>query len=400
MPTVMTRMLTTKTGNDAMAEAMRQINPDVVAAYPITPSTVIMETFAAYLANGEVDTELVTVESEHSAMSACVGAAAAGARVMNATSANGLALMFEILAVAAGLRLPLVLGVANRALSSPLNIHGDHNDAYGVREAGWIQLFSENAQEVYDNMVQAVRISEHPDVRTPVMVNMDGFQTSHCAENLFVEPDSLVQEFIGGAYKPPFTTLLDVYHPTTMGAYDLPNWLFEHKREQHQGMLNAYEVIRAVGREYGEKTGRAYDFVEKYRLDDAEFALVAMNATCGTVKEVVDELRSEGVKAGLLKIRLFRPFPFDDVASALKNLKAVAVLDRMVPNGAMGGVLFNECRSALYNYAIKPAIVNYIYGIGGRDLLPRHIRSAFMRLVDIDKTGEIGPHVDFLNLRE
>ncbi|HUX06506.1 MAG TPA: pyruvate ferredoxin oxidoreductase, partial [Acidobacteriota bacterium] len=209
MPTVTEKLKTTKDSNAAMGEAMRQINPDVICAYPITPSTPIMETFAMYLADGEVDTELVAVESEHSAMSACVGAAAAGARVMNATAANGLALMFEILCVASGLRLPLVLGIANRPISSPLNIHGDHYDTYGVREAGWIQLYSENAQETYDNMIQAVRISEHPDVRTPVMVCMDGFQSSHCAENIVIEPDKFVTDFVG-TYKPSYTTFLDV----------------------------------------------------------------------------------------------------------------------------------------------------------------------------------------------
>jgi pyruvate ferredoxin oxidoreductase alpha subunit len=391
--------MVTKTGNDSMAEAMRQVNPDVVAAYPITPSTNIMETFAAYVADGEIDTELVTVESEHSAMSACVGAAAAGARVMNATAANGLALMFEILCVASGLRLPLVLGIANRPISAPLNIHGDHYDTYGCREAGWIQFYSESNQEVYDNMIQAVRVSEHPDVRTPVMVCMDGFQTSHNAENLFVEPDSFVQEFIG-EYHPPFTTLLDVNNPTSMGAYDLPNYLFEHKREQHEGIMNAYKVIKEVGKEFGDKTDRYYGFLEEYRMEDAEFAVVAMSATCGTAKDVADELRSEGIKAGVVKVRCFRPFPYEEIAEALKNCKAVAALDRMFPNGAQGSPLYNEIRSSLYSFAIKPAIVNYIYGIGGRDLLPRHIRQAFLRLVDIDKTGDVGPIIDYLNLRE
>ena len=399
MPVVTERFKTTKDGNSAMGEAMRQINPDVICAYPITPSTPIMETFAAYLADGEVDTELVAVESEHSALSACVGAAAAGARVMNATAANGLALMFELLCVCSGLRLPMVLGIANRPISSPLNIHGDHNDTYGVREAGWIQFYSENSQEVYDNMIQAVRVAEHPDVRTPVMVCMDGFQTSHCVENIFIEPDAWVRDFIG-EFTPSYTTLLDVEHPTTMGAYDLPNWLFEHKREQHEGMLHAPAVIEAVGKEFGEATGRNYGFLEKYRLDDAEVALVAMNATCGTTKEVVDELRESGRKAGMLKVRCYRPFPYEQVAEALKPVKAVAALDRQFPMGAQGGPLFNEIRSALFDFAIKPVVVNYVYGIGGRDLLPRNIKQAYERLFGIVETGEIGSYVDYLNLRE
>ena len=399
MPEVKERLKTVKDSNSSMGEAMRQINPEVICAYPITPSTGIMETFASYVANGEVDTELVTVESEHSAMSACVGAAAAGARVMNATAANGLALMFEILCVASGLRLPLVLGIANRPISSPLNIHGDHYDTYGVREAGWIQLYSENSQETYDNMIQAVRISEHPDVRCPVMVCMDGFQSSHCAENIVIEPDAFVKEFVGPC-RPAYTTFLDVENPTTMGAYDLPNYLFEHKREQGQGLLNAPAVIEAVGKEFGEATGRPYGFVEEYRLDDAEYAVVAMNATCGTAKDTVDALRDEGIKAGLLKVRVYRPFPYAIVAEALKPLKAVACLDRMMPNGAQGGPLFNECRSALYDFAVKPTVINYIYGIGGRDLQPKHLRQAFKRLADIGESGEIGPYVDYLNLRE
>jgi len=399
MPVVTERLNTTRDGNAAMAESMRQINPDVIAAYPITPSSNIMEHFASFVAAGEIDSELVTVESEHSALSACIGAAAAGARVMNATAANGLALMFEMLCICAGLRLPMVLGIANRAISSPLNIHGDHYDTYGVREAGWVQFYSENPQEVYDNMIQAVRVAEHADVRTPVMVCMDGFQTSHCVENILIEPDDVVREFIG-EFKPPYTTLLDIDHPTTMGAYDLPNWLFEHKREQHEGVLHSSAVIEKVGREFGELTGRHYGFVEGYRLDGAEVAIVAMSATCGTAKDVVDELREEGHKVGLLKVRCYRPFPYGSVAEALKPLKAVAALDRMIPNGAQGGPLFNEIRSALYDYAIKPMVINYVYGIGGRDLLPGNIRQAFSRLEEIAKTGEVGPYVDFLNLRE
>lgn len=399
MPVVTERLNTTRDGNAAMAEAMRQINPDVICAYPITPSSNIMEHFASFVANGEIDSELVTVESEHSALSACIGSAAAGARVMNATAANGLALMFEMLCVCAGLRLPMVLGIANRAISSPLNIHGDHNDTYGVREAGWIQLYSENAQEVYDNMIQAVRVAEHPDVRTPVMVCMDGFQTSHCVENLLIEPDDVVRGFVG-EFKPPYTTLLDVEHPTTMGAYDLPNWLFEHKREQHEGLLRAPAVIEAVGAEFGAATGRHYGFLEQYRLDDADYALVAMSATTGTAKEVVDELRDEGHKVGLLKVRCYRPFPYELVAGALKNVRVVAALDRHIPSGAQAGPLFVEIRSALYDYAVKPTVIDYIYGIGGRDLQPSHLRQAFTRLAEIEKTGEVGPHVDFLNLRE
>jgi len=386
------------TGDDAIAEAMRQINPHVVAAYPITPSTQIVETFARFAANGEVDTEFVAVESEHSAMSACVGAAAGGGRVMTATGSQGLAYMFEVLGVASGLRLPIVAAIGNRALNSPLSIHGDHSDTMAARDMGWIQLYSENGQEAYDNIIQAIRISEHPKVRTPVLVGIDGFQTTHMVETLTVEPDEVVKKFIG-EYIPSYP-MLDIDNPVLYGAADRPDYYMEHKRSQLEGMIDAPEVIRQIGKEYGELTGRHYGMVEEYRMEDADYAIVVMSATAGTTKDVVDQMREEGVAAGLLKVRAFRPFPVEEVASSLSRTKCVAVLDRCAPGGAQGGPLFLEVRAALYEGKSPPQVINYIYGLGGKDLPLRHIKGVYLRLREIARTGERGKLIDFLNLRE
>ncbi|MFA7635087.1 MAG: pyruvate ferredoxin oxidoreductase, partial [Bacillota bacterium] len=310
-----------KTGNEAVAEAMRQINPDVVAAYPITPQTEIVQIFSSFVANGKVDTEFVTVESEHSAMSATVGAASAGARSMTATSANGLAFMWEIVYIAAGMRLPIVMPVVNRALSGPLNIHCDHSDTMGARDSGWIQLFSENAQEAYDNAVQAPRIAENPDVKLPVMVTMDGFIISHAMEVMEILEDEKVREFIGKYV--PENPLLDVDNPVTLGPVDLQDWNFEHKRQQAEAMRNAKPVILDVASEYAKLTGRKYGLFEEYKLDDADIAIVVLGSTAGTAKVAVDQLRAKGVRAGMLKIRVFRPFPAEEIADALKHVKAV-----------------------------------------------------------------------------
>ena len=386
------------TGDGAIAEAMRQINPHVVAAYPITPSTQVVESFARFVADGLVDTEFVATESEHSAMSACVGAAAGGGRVMTVTGSQGLAYMFEVLGVASGLRLPLVMAIANRALNSPLNIHGDHSDTMAMRDMGWIHLYSENGQEAYDNTVQAFRIAENPNVRTPVLVAIDGFQTSHMVETLTVEPDELVKKFIGN-YIPSYP-MIDIDNPVLYGAADRPDYYMEHKRSQLVGMINAPEVIQQVGKEYGDLTGRYYGLIEEYRMEDAEYAIVVMSATAGSVKDVIEQLREEGVAAGLLKIRAFRPFPADEVAKSLSRTKSVAVLDRCGTGGAQGGPLFLEVRAALYGEKSPPQVINYIFGLGGRDLPLRDIKDVYLRLREIARTGERGKLVDFLNLRE
>ncbi|MDH5405111.1 MAG: pyruvate ferredoxin oxidoreductase [Candidatus Aminicenantes bacterium] len=386
------------TGDGAIAEAMRQINPHVVAAYPITPSTQVVETFARFVADGLVDTEFVVTESEHSAMSACVGAAAGGGRVMTVTGSQGLAYMFEVLGVTSGLRLPMVMAIANRALNSPLNIHGDHSDTMAMRDMGWIHLYSENGQEAYDNTVQAFRIAENPNVRTPVLVAIDGFQTSHMVETLTVETDELVKKFIG-KYIPSYP-MIDIDNPVLYGAADRPDYYMEHKRNQLVGMINAPEVIQQVGKEYGDLTGRYYGLVEEYRMEDAEYAIVVMSATAGSVKDVIEQLREEGVAAGLLKIRAFRPFPADEVAKSLSRTKSVAVLDRCGTGGAQGGPLFLEVRTALYEEKSPPQVINYIFGLGGRDLPLRDIKDVYLRLREIARTGKRGKLVDFLNLRE
>ncbi|KPK39476.1 MAG: pyruvate ferredoxin oxidoreductase [Omnitrophica WOR_2 bacterium SM23_29] len=393
----MSKKVLALTGNDSGAYAMKQVNPDVVAAYPITPQTSLMEKFAQYVADGVIDTEMVLVESEHSAMSASVGASSAGARVMTATSSQGLALMWEICYIAASYRLPIVMPMVNRALSGPINIHCDHSDAMGARDTGWIQLWSENAQEIYDNIIQAVRIAEDPDVLLPVMVNYDGFIISHAVENITVCDDADVRKFVG-EYKAKYT-LLDSKNPVTFGTFDLADYYFEHKRQEIEGMRNAVKAIPKVGKEFAKVFGREYGFLEGYKLDDAEVAVIALGSTVGTARAVVDALRAKNIKAGLLKIRVFRPFPEDEILSSLRHLKAVAVLDRADALNAIGGPLYNEIRAALYNRSSLP-VVNYVYGLGGRDINMDDISSVYAELSEIAKTGKIKEKVKYLGVRE
>ena len=383
-----------KTGNEAMAEAMRQINPDVVAAYPITPATEIVMIFASFVADGLVDTEYIPVESEHSAMSACVGASAAGARVMTGTSSQGLALMYEILPIASALRLPIIMSDVNRALSGPINIHCDHSDTMAARDFGWIQIFSENAQEAYDNLIQAVRIAEHPKVKLPTMVTTDGFIISHCLEKIEILEDAQAKQFVGE--RKAEVSLLDVEHPVTLGALDLPDYYFEHKLQVAEAMRQASQHILEIAKEFEQQTGRKYDLIENYKLDDAEIAIVALGSTAGTTKAVVDELRSKGVKAGLLKIRVFRPFPAEALAKALANVAAVAVLDRADSYSAQGGPVYTEISSALYGKTKAPKLINYVYGLGGRDVTIDDIRGVFSDLQKIDKM----PTFNYFGLRD
>ena len=385
-------------GNESTAIAMKQINPDVVAAFPITPSTEIPQYFSTFVANGDVDTEFVAVESEHSAMSATIGAEAAGARAMTATSANGLSLMWEMIYIASSLRLPIVMALVNRAVSGPLNIHNDHSDAMGVRDAGWIMLFSENNQEAYDNMLMAHRIAEHKDVLLPVMVCQDGFITSHSIENIELESDEEVKKFIG-TYKPEHYLLNDK-EPIAVGPLDVQAYLFEHKAQQAEAMKNAKKVIKEVAEEFEKWTGRKYEFFEKYKLDDAEIAIVCMNSTAGTTKAVVDELRNKGVKAGLLKVRMFRPFPAEEIAEALAGLKAVAILDKADSLNGAGGALFEDITSAMYVNQKNVPMVNYVYGIGGRDTTEMQIESVYKDLEKIVKEGKIENPYRYLGLRK
>ena len=359
------------TGAGACAEALRQINPDVVAAFPITPSTQVVEDFSTYVANGQVDTEFVTVESEHSAMSACIGASAAGGRVMTATSSAGMAYMWELLYVAASMRQPVLMTLVNRALTGPINIHCDHSDSMGARDAGWIQLYSETNQEAYDNLVMAARIAEHHDVRLPLMVCQDGFITSHSIQTMQLEDDAAVRAFVGS--HTPYHSILDTDRPSTWGALDLQDYYIEHKRSQEDGMRNALRVIQEVSDDFAKTFGRAYGLFEEYRLDDAEIALVAISSAAGEIKEVIDQMRSKGEKVGLLKIRSFRPFPYAQIAQALSRAKIVTVLDRSASFGAHGPV-FVEINTAVYNYsANRPLLLGQTYGLGGRELTLRHI---------------------------
>ena len=386
-------------GNEAVAIAMKQINPDVVAAFPITPSTEIPQYFSTFVSNGVVDTEFVAVESEHSAMTACIGAEAAGARAMTATSANGLSLMWEMIYIASSLRLPIVMSLVNRAVSGPLNIHNDHSDAMGVRDAGWIMLFSENNQEAYDNMLMAHRIAEHKDVRLPIMICQDGFITSHSIENIELIEDEKVKEFVG-TYKPEHY-LLNQNEPIAVGPMDLQAYLFEHKYQQAEAMRNAKKVILEVADKFEKMTGRKYGLFEEYQLEDAEIAIVCMNSTAGTTKAVVDKLRENGVKAGLLKIRVFRPFPVEEVAKALKNVKAIAILDKADSLNGAGGALYEDVTSAMYTENVHVPAVNYIYGIGGRDTTTNDIEKVFEDLQEIVKDEKNAKdHYRYLGLRK
>lgn len=385
-------------GNEAAAIAMKQINPDVVAAFPITPSTEIPQYFSTFVSNGEVDTEFVAVESEHSAMTACIGAEAAGARAMTATSANGLSFMWEQIYIASSLRLPIVMSLVNRAVSGPLNIHNDHSDAMGVRDAGWIMLFSENNQEAYDNILMAHRIAEHKDVLLPLMVCQDGFITSHSIENIELLEDDKVKAFVG-EYKPEHY-LLNRDEPIAIGPLDLQAHLFEHKYQQAEAMRNAKKVIAEVAEDFEKLTGRKYSFFEEYKLADSEIAIVCMNSTAGTTKYVVDELRSKGIKAGLLKIRMFRPFPAEEIAKALSHLKAVAVLDKADSLNGAGGALFEDVTSAMFVNKANIPVVNYVYGIGGRDTTSTDIESVYEDLTEIAKNGGTNDFYRYLGLRK
>ena len=384
-------------GNEAASFAMKQINPDVVAAFPITPSTEIPQYFSTFVANGTVDTEFVTVESEHSAMSACIGAEAAGARAMTATSSNGLSFMWEMIYIASSLRLPIVMNLVNRAVSGPLNIHNDHSDAMGVRDSGWIMLFSENNQEAYDNLLMAHRIAEHKDVLLPLMVCQDGFITSHSIENINLEDDKEVKDFVG-TYKPEHY-LLNEKEPMSVGPLDLQAFLFEHKAQQAIAMRKAKDVILEVSKDFEKWTGRHYELFEKYKLDDAELVIVCMNSTAGTTKFVVDKLRDQGIKAGLLKIRVYRPFPAEEIAKALENAKAVAVLDKSDSLNAAGGALFSDVTSGMFVNNIHVPTVNYVYGIGGRDVPASDIESVFSDLAKIAETGNLENPYRYLGLR-
>jgi pyruvate ferredoxin oxidoreductase alpha subunit len=381
------------TGAEAAAEAMRQINPDVVVAYPITPQTPIVEQFAKFVANGVVDTEMVPVESEHSAMSATVGAEAAGARAMSATSSQGLALMWEIVAATPGLRLPVVMSLVTRTLSAPLNIHCDHSDVMGVTTLGWIQIFSENAQEVYENLLLAVRVAEDPRIQLPAMVNQDGFITSHAVEPVEIFEDDAVHRYVG--VRSMERSLLDLGHVETIGAMVLPDYLLEVKRAQEEAMSHVFEVYTEAGRELTTITGHAYPFFETYKTEDAEAVIVVLNSAAGTAKVAVDAMRAKGKKVGVLKPILFRPFPYAAVREALRKVPVIGVLDRSMDFGAYAPV-YSELRNVLYDMDERPATQSYISGLGGRHIMSTELESVFDELLD----GTVDPeHQRYVGLR-
>ena len=382
-------------GNEAVAVAMRQIDPDVMGAFPITPSTEIPQYFAQYVADGKVHTELVTVESEHSSMSVCIGAAAAGGRAISATSSCGLALMYELLYVAASSRLPIVLAVSTRALSGPININNDHSDAMGARDAGWIQIYAENNQEVYDNYVQAFPIAEA--VRLPVMICMDGFITSHAVENIELLEDGEVKGFVGEYH--PEHSLLKAGETMAVGPYDVTHYYFEHKKQEAEAMKDAKQAILEQGKRFGDQSGRTYGFFEEYCMEDAEEALVLIGSTAGTAKATVDQLRAQGKKVGLIKLRVFRPFPAEELAQALSHCKAVAVMDKSEGFSACGGPIFAETRSALYDLEHRPKLINVVYGLGGRDVSTGDIAALYQRLEHIAETGEVGEVYTHMGVR-
>jgi pyruvate ferredoxin oxidoreductase alpha subunit len=390
----MKQKLVALSGNEAVAYAFKQAKPHVAAVFPITPQTEMMHKFAEFVANGESTTEMILVESEHSAMSAAVGSSAAGARTFTATSSAGFALMWEVVYIAASLRLPICMALVNRALSGNINIHCDHSDSMGGRDAGWIHLFCENAQESYDNAVMSWRIAEHLDVRLPVMVNYDGFIISHTADSLYMLPDDVAYRFIG-KYKPAYA-LLDVENPITVGPLDLTDYYFEHKASQLAAYPRALEVIKQVSDEYGKLTGRYYDHCEEYRMDDAEVVMVMLGSSAGTAKDVIDEYREKGVKVGLLKIRTFRPFPAALIAGKLAGRKAVCVLDRSASFGGQGGPVFMEVRSAMYGQQVP--VHGYIYGLGGRDFDLSQVETVIKDLQKVAAGGKIN-EINLLGIR-
>ena len=385
-------------GNEAVAIALRQINPDVFPAFPITPSTEIPQYFASFAANGEVDTEFIPVESEHSSMSAAIGASAAGARALTATSSCGLAYMWEELYIAASNRLPLALALVNRALSGPININCDHSDSMGARDSGWIQMYAENNQEAYDNMVQAFRISEHKDVKLPIMICQDGFITSHAVENIVLLKDNEVRSFVG-EYEPE-NYLLNPECPMAVGPYSVTDYYMEAKRNQAEGMRHVEQVVLDVAKEFAELSGREYGLFEAYRLDDAERAVVMIGSAAGTTKDAIDRLREKGEKVGLLKIRLYRPFPAEAIADALKNVKAIAVMDRAEGYTNHGGPLGADVMAALFRARSTALATNIIYGLGGRDVRVEDMEQVFEDLQVMIDQDDAGETYRYMGLRE
>lgn len=385
-------------GNEAVSHAIKQINPDVMPAFPITPSTEIPQYVSTFIANGEIDTEFIPVESEHSSMSAAVGASASGARTLTATSSCGLALMWEELYIAASNRLPIALALVNRALSGPININCDHSDSMGARDSGWIQIYAENNQEAYDNFIQAYRIAEHMDVRLPIMICQDGFITSHAVENIELLEDDLVKDFVG-EYEPQ-EFLLNAGRPLAVGPYAVSDFGMEAKRNQEVAMENARKVILDVAEEFASVAGRSYGYFEEYCLEDADYVILLIGSAAGAVKDAIDQLRSEGKKVGLLKLRVFRPFPEEEIAKALSGAKAVAILDRAESYRGGGGPLGVEVNAALFKQKVMVETANYLYGLAGRDFTTTHVAHVFAELEALCEQGRKIPEYQYIGLRK
>ena len=385
-------------GNEAVAYATKQINPDVMPAFPITPSTEIPQMVSNYIANGEVDTEFIPVESEHSSMSAAIGAEAAGARTLTATSSAGLALMWEELLLAASNRMPLALALVNRTLSGPININCDHTDSMGARDTGWIQIYAENNQEVYDNFIQAYPIAEHKDVHLPIMICQDGFITSHAVENIELMDDDVVKNFVG-EYEPE-EFLLNPGKPMSVGPYAISAYAMEARKNQEIALENAADVIINVGKKYEKISGRKYGFFEEYRTKDADYIMLIMGSAAGTAKQAVDELREQGKKVGVLKLRVFRPFPAKEIAAALSRCKAVAIMDRCESYNGNGGPLGSEVTAALYRNKVMIDAVNYIYGLAGRDFTVENVFDIFAELDDAVTSGVQVEQYQYIGLRK
>ena len=384
-------------GNEAVSYAIRQINPDVMPAFPITPSTEIPQMVSTYIANGEMDTEFIPVESEHSSMSATIGAEAAGARSLTATSSAGLALMWEELLLAASNRLPLVMALVNRTLSGPININCDHSDGMGARDTGWIQIYAENNQEAYDNFIQAYPIAEDTRVHLPVMICQDGFITSHAVENITLLEDEAVKDFVGEYHPEEF--LLNPGKPIAVGPYSISNYAMEAKKNQEIALENSKEVILEVAEKFKELSGRGFGLFEEYRTEDADYIMLLMGSAAGTAKQAVDEMREQGKKVGVLKLRVFRPFPAREIAEALKNCKAVAILDRCESYNGNGGPLGSEVTAGLFRHKVMIETVNYIYGLAGRDFTVSDAVHVFEELEDAVVNGKEIEQFQYIRLR-
>ncbi|MGM0519107.1 MAG: 2-oxoacid:ferredoxin oxidoreductase subunit alpha [Campylobacterota bacterium] len=381
-------------GNMANSQAIRQADVDVVAAYPITPSTATVENYANFHANGYIDGEVIMTESEHAAMSGCIGAGAAGGRVATATSSQGLALMIETLYQASGMRIPIVLCLVNRALSAPLNVNGDHSDLYLTRDSGWVSIDAFSPQEAYDMTLMSFKISEHKDVRLPVISNQDGFITSHTAQNVRPLSDESASKFVGEYTQ--VNALLNFDRPVTHGVQTEQDWHFEHKAKQHAALMASKNVVKDVFDEFKELTGREYKLVETYGTEDANVAIVCLGSTYETAMLAIDEIRKEeGIKVGVVAPRLFRPFPLEEVAQELQNVKAVACMDRSAPGGTVGA-LYNEVAGALINTPAKPLMSNLIYGLGGRDMTISALKDIFRTLDKEAKDGKLSGKIQKL----